>query len=166
MDSGIEGKSMEWVRRVGEYRTLIGKRDALGYSLSDRDLGRLEELEQFFTACADPHRVPFIQRDQVRATVSVVVTFTDGRVGSGHGQVSDLSGQGAFIETTHPLPVGAQTVIRIIDRFTGDEWRFGAEVVRHDSTKKHGMGLRFVGIPVSLRLGHRGTPSSDEKVAA
>ena len=158
---------MEWVRRVGEYRTLIGKRDGLGCSLGEQDLARLEELEQFFTACADPHRVPFIQRDQVRATVSVIVVFTAGRgTVAVDGQVSDISGEGVFIQTAKPLPVGAQTVLRIIDRFTGDEWRFAAEVVRLDSTKKHGMGLRFVGIPVSLRLGHRAAPNHDEKVAA
>ena len=62
-----------------------------------------------------------------------------------------------YIETTQPLPVGSQTVVRVIDRHTGDEWRFAAEVVRLECGERTGMGLRFVGIPLSMRLGHRTT---------
>jgi hypothetical protein len=161
MDALTEQRSMEWVHRVGEYRTLMGKRDQLGYPLGEVERARLEELELFFTACADPQRAPFVARDQVRAPIQLIVSFAagqNGQVGSGWGEARDISGEGIYLSTTQPLPVGAHTVIRVIDRYNGDEWRFGAEVVRIECGAQTGMGLRFVGIPLSIRLGHRTTP--------
>ena len=40
-----------------------------------------------------------------------------------------------------------------------EQWEFGAEVVRLDAS---GMGLRFVGIPLVLRITHRGQPEPDQ----
>ena len=74
---------MEWVNRVGEYRVLLGKRDQLGYPLGELESARLQELELFFTACADPNRAPFVARDQVRAPVTLIVSFSAGQIGSG-----------------------------------------------------------------------------------
>ena len=68
-----------------------------------------------------------------------------------------------------PLAVGARTVVRVTgavaedpideDEAPYEQWEFGAEVVRLDAA---GMGLRFVGIPLALRITHRhrndGTP--------
>jgi hypothetical protein len=149
---------MEWINRVGEYRVLLGKRDQLGYPLGELERARLNELELFFTACADPTRAPFVARDQVRAPVTLIVSFSAGQIGNGWGEARDISGEGVYIETSQPLPVGAQTVVRVINRYTGDEWRFAAEVVRLECGDRTGMGLRFVGIPLSMRLGHRTTP--------
>ena len=83
--------------------------------------------------------------------------------GDGTGQARDISGDGIFVVTTAPLPMGARTVVRVADEpaLAGDDfdaqapydqWEFGAEVVRLDAG---GMGLRFVGIPLILRITHR-----------
>jgi hypothetical protein len=137
---------MEWVQRAGEWRTLAGKRDLRG-SLTADEQTKLGELEHFFCDVADSNRFPFQQREQVRAAVELVVTFA-----GVEGKLRDVSGEGAFVETALQFEVGARTVMRIIDCWTGDEWRFGAEVVR---TTHEGVGLKFVGIPLQLRLGHR-----------
>jgi hypothetical protein len=152
MDPVTEHKSMEWIRRVGEYRTLAGKRDSLGFPLDATEAARLDELELFFTACSDPERAPFITRNHERAAIHLVVTFRAGQNDIGCGEARDISGEGLFISTAQALPVGSSTVVRIIDRFLGDEWRFAAEVVR---VERGGMGLKLIGIPVVMRVGHR-----------
>ena len=151
-----EGDSMEWIRRAGDYRTLAGKRDQLGFPLGAVERARLEELERFFAASADPNLEPYAQREQERAPISIVVTFSS-EDSARLGRARDVSGHGLFIETREPLRVGARTVVRVLDQRSGEEWRFGAEVVRLDSPRG-GMGLRFVGIPVALRTGHRPAP--------
>lgn len=148
---------MDWVRRAGDYRVLVGKRDGLGYPLGAEEQARLDELERFFFQDANQRRVPWASRDHIRAPVSVVVLF-----GDVVGRARDISGDGIFIETETPLPIGARTVVCVTDEPMRDEedeaelpfeeWRFGAEVVRLD---RGGMGLRFVGIPVVMRITHR-----------
>jgi len=139
---------MEWVRRAGEWRTLAGKRELCG-TLNAEETARLRELEQFFDGCgAENDALPYQQREQARVAVELIVTFASG----GEGTLRDLSGTGVFVETTQALTVGARTVMRVIDCWTGDEWRFGAEVVR---VAQKGVGLKLVGIPLQLRLGHR-----------
>ena len=147
---------MEWIRRVGEYRTLVGKRDQLGYPLGALEQARLEELEAFFARSADRTVLPFVERESPRTPVSLTVSFSAGRV-PGFGEARDLSTEGIFIKTTEQLPVGTKTEIRVIDRHSGDEWRFGAEVVRIECgpDDRRGLALRFRGIPLALRLGHR-----------
>jgi hypothetical protein len=142
---------MEWIKRASEYRTLRGKRDMLNYPLADRDAARLGELELSFQECLHPSRMVFNQRDQQRITISIGVTFS-GRNGTGRGRARDVSGDGLFVETEEALRVGEKTVVSVMDRETSEEWQFSAEVVRIGST---GMGLKFLGIPVSLRVGHR-----------
>jgi hypothetical protein len=115
---------MEWITRVGEYRTLRGKRDQLGCALDRSEAARLAELERFFTAIADPHRVPFVQRDQVRAAISLIVTFRTPD-GNADGEARDVSGDGMFIATPKPLFPGAQTVVRVIDRHSGRPTAWG-----------------------------------------
>jgi hypothetical protein len=148
---------MDWIRRVGEYRTLVGKRDQLGYPLGAVEQARLEELEAFFArAAADYGRLPFVAREAARAPIALTVSFSAGRV-PGFGEASNLSTEGMFVKTSEQLPVGTRTEVRVIDRHSGDEWRFGAEVVRIElgSADQRGMALRFRGIPLALRLGHR-----------
>jgi hypothetical protein len=157
---------MEWVRRAGEYRTLAGKRDELGFPLAPIESARLAELERFFSGCADPERAPFVQREQVRRAISVVVTFRTGQKGIDSGEARDISGEGLFVACHSPLSIGESTVVRVIDRFSGEEWRFGAEVVRVELGDHSGMGLRFVGIPLALRVGHRGAPLQPHSKAA
>ncbi len=149
---------MEWVRRAGEYRTLAGKRDELGFPLAPLESARLAELERFFSACADPERVPFVQREHIRRPISIVVTFRTSQLVNESGEARDISGEGLYIACHQPLDIGENTVVRVIDRFSGEEWRFGAEVVRVELGERPGMGLRFVGIPLALRVGHRGAP--------
>jgi hypothetical protein len=142
---------MEWIKRACDYRTLIGKRDLLGSSLTGPELERLEELRQQFAGSPYTGRPLFNQREQLRAPVSALATFKS-ETGTTKGLLRDISGEGVFVETARPLPLGARTVVSVSDRATLEEWRFGAEVVR---TELEGMGLRFVGIPVALRVGHR-----------
>jgi hypothetical protein len=142
---------MEWIRRASEYRTLTGKRDLLCARLSATEQARLEELREQFAERLPTLRLPFNQREQVRAPVSVLVQF-QGRHGTLKGCARDFSGEGAFVETVQPLPAGTRTVLQVSDRETGEEWRFGAEVTR---VEENGMGLRFVGIPVAIRINHR-----------
>jgi hypothetical protein len=154
---------MEWIRRAADYRVLIGKRDSLGFPLGDLELARLAELERFFTHDANRRRLPWTHREQVRAPIAVIVQFADAL-----GEARDISGDGVFIATSEPLAPGTRTVVRISesahpdDGSDGDEvdavdeWQFGAEVVR---VERGGMGLRFVGIPLRLRITHRSFPS-------
>jgi hypothetical protein len=162
MYARMEKRAMSWFRRVAELRTLTGKRDLLGYPLAPIDSARLEELERFFFTTADPARSPFSQRGQRRHAILAVVSFQRGPR-MAEGTARDLSADGVFVETRSPLPVGTRTVVRVLDRSTGDEWRFGGDVVRVEHGDRPGMAVRFVGIPLSLRLGHRtALPSGGE----
>ena len=147
----IERESMEWIKRASEYRTLRGKRDMLGYPLGVIEAARLGELERFFQENLHPSRMVFTQREQQRIGISIVVTFS-GRDGIGRGRARDVSGDGLYVETEQALPVGTRTMVSVMDRTTSEEWQFSAEVVRIESS---GMGLKFLGIPLSLRVGHR-----------
>jgi len=147
----IERDSMEWVKRASEYRTLRGKRDLLGTPLDALDSLRLDELESYFAESLRPQRLVFNQRDQQRIRISIGVTFS-GQDGISRGRARDVSGDGLYVETESPLPAGAHTVVSVMDRTTSEEWQFSAEVVRVDLD---GMGLKFLGIPLSLRVGHR-----------
>ena len=147
---------MDWVRRAGDYRVLVGKRDSLGYVLGEVERARLDELERFFTQDANRRREPWASREQIRAPISVVV-----QIGDWQGHARDISGDGMFVVTTAPLPIGARTVVRVtadpaLDddgaRTPYEQWEFAVEVVRLDAA---GVGLRFVGIPLTLRITHR-----------
>jgi hypothetical protein len=87
--------SMEWVRRAGDYRVLIGKRDRLGYALGAVEQARLDELSRFFANDANRRRLPWAHREQIRAPISMIVQF-----GSAVGQARDISPQGMFVATT------------------------------------------------------------------
>ncbi|MDB4967705.1 MAG: hypothetical protein JWN44_3394 [Myxococcales bacterium] len=163
----IEG-SMEWVRRAGDYRVLVGKRDRLGFPLGELEQARLAELERFFMQDANRRRMPWATREQIRAPISLFVQF-----GDSVGRAQDISPDGMYVVTSAPLFVGARTVIRIneepyvVRETDGDEdetpyeqWQFGAEIVRLDAA---GMGLRFIGIPLALRIVHT-HPLADDDV--
>jgi len=149
---------MDWVRRAGDYRVLVGKRDRLGYPLGEVERARLDELERFFVQDANRRRAPWASREQIRAPISSVVQF-----GDWIGHARDISGDGMYIVTQSPLAIGERTVVRVsVDESTADageapfdQWEYGAEVVRLDA---EGMGLRFVGIPLVLRITHRRQP--------
>lgn len=152
---------MKWIRRVAELRTLSAKRDILGCDLGSEEAHRLEELETFFAECTDGggEADPF-ERLGWRAPVTLLVTYTTDGGAVQTGLLRDVSRDGAFLETEAPLPAGQPTTVRVIDRQTGDELRFTAGVVR---AEEGGMALRFVGIPLALRLGHR--PPSHKRAA-
>jgi hypothetical protein len=151
-----ESEAMTMIKHCVDYRTLRGKRDELGCALRDDERELLDELEAFFAERADgPDGVPeFASRSERRRPVRVQVEFrgVDGTVVG--GRLENLSGGGAFVETGAPLIAGDRTVLRIFDASGGREFRFGAEVAWVGPS---GMGLRFVGIPLEVRLGHRRT---------
>ena len=62
--------------------------------------------------------------------------------------MTDLSAEGAFIETEVPIGPGDETTLRIRDPRTLREYHFSAVCVRGG---RRGMGLRLVGIPVECR---------------
>ncbi len=163
---------MEWVRRAGDFRVLIGKRDGLGQALGADDEARLAELSRHFLAEDENRgRLPWAHRDKVRADIDLAV-----EVGAGVGQARNISPDGVFVVTEQPLPVGSHTVLRVSDAAvvhdnqdvdaTYDQWQFAAEVVRVEGG---GMGLRFIGIPVALRIANRhpemAMPAAMEMVA-
>lgn len=152
--SWVEKQSMAWIRRIGEYRTLAGKRDLLG-ALTPAEATRLDTLERALSLGADPERAPFAQRAQRRQPIDLEVGF-EGGGGLLTGRARDISGEGLFVETSSPLLPGAQTIVRVVDELAGEAWRFGAEVAR---VERRGMGLRFLGIPLALRLGRRPPPA-------
>src|SRR5689334_11902106 len=92
--------SMDWVRRAGDYRVLVGKRDGLGYPLAPEEQARLDELERFFIQDANRRRLPWATREQIRAPISIVVQF-----GDVIARARDISGDGIFVETETPLPI-------------------------------------------------------------
>ncbi len=144
------------VKHCVDYLALRGKRDDLGLSLSPGDRELLDELERFFLERAEhaPAGVPeWARRDHHRRDLKLAVRFTRADGSASDGRMVNLSGGGAFVETIEPLAAGQRTVLRIIDEAAAREWRLGAAVawVQHGG----GMGLRFVGIPLEVRLGHR-----------
>jgi hypothetical protein len=158
--------AMEWIRRAGDYRVLMGKRDRLGCALGAEEEARLEELTRFFSNDANRRRLPFASREQIRTAISMVVQF-----GQTQGQARDISGDGMFVETGEPLPVGSRVVVRVTeepealgedDPAAREQWQFAAEVVRVESD---GMGLRFVGIPIAMRISHRRVEDMREPAA-
>jgi hypothetical protein len=152
-DRWTEINSMKWIRRVAELRTLSAKRDVLGCDLGSEEAHRLEELETFFAECTDaPNEDDPFERLGWRAPVTLMVTYTTAGGATQTGLLRDVSGDGAFVETDAPLPPGQPTLVRVIDRYSGEEFRFSAGVVR---AQEGGMALQFVGIPLALRLGHR-----------
>jgi hypothetical protein len=150
--------SMEWVRRAGDFRVLVGKRDGLGQALGQDEEARLAELSRLFLTEEEARgRLPWAYRDKVRAAVAIAV-----EVDGSAGEARDISPDGVYVVTERPLPVGSQTVVRVSDApqvhdnedvdATYEQWQFAAEVVRVEGG---GMGMRFVGIPLALRIANR-----------
>ena len=150
-------ESMKWVRRASEYQTLAGKRDHLGFPLATAEKARLAELESSFAPLDPARRITFEGREQARVPIALLVAF-DQPGGEGSGYARDLSGLGMWVQTRLPLPVGARTIVRVDDEESGEGWRFTAEVVRVGAGDRSGMGLKFIGIPLQLRVGHRPLP--------
>ena len=156
MERRTERAIIRWVSQVGDYRTLIGKRDWLGQPLPAEESERLEQLEHHFAAVVNPERGPFCERGQRRAPLAIAVRFRTPSGSVKAGVLLNLSGEGAYVSSATLLPIGSVTELQIVDPATGDEWRFGAGIVRHDGRVPVGMGLRLIGIPLILRFGHRG----------
>jgi hypothetical protein len=155
-----ERQAMAMIRHCVDYRTLRGKRDELGLPLSPVDQELLDELESFFREhCGAPESVPlFARREHVRRPVRLQIEFRRGDGKSSDAHLADLSGSGAFVETIEPLAPGQRTILRIFDAAAGREWRMGAAVTW--TRWGGGMGVKFVGIPLEVRLGHRTAPST------
>jgi hypothetical protein len=145
-------EALELMKHCVDYRTLRGKRDELGLVLSPGDGARLDELERFFSERPDRDAPEYARRDHVRRPVRLIVEYRAADGARAGGVVRDLSCEGVFLETLYPLAPGARTVLRVFDRAGGSEWRLGASVVW--VKRSRGMGLRFVGIPLDVRLGH------------
>ncbi len=149
----LEKAAFLMIQLCADYRTLRGKRDDLRVALSPGDEARLGQIERFFD---DPYGGPagapeFARRAQQRCAVRVPATFDDADGSPCEGLVRDVSGTGALVEARAPLAVGARTVLRVLDAASGSEWRFWAEVAW--SAEGGRMGLRFLGIPLALRVG-------------
>lgn len=166
-------------------RALRGRRDELRLPLSPDERRRLAELERVFgaaravghgdagdplgspaPAAPDPPgdgpegRLPFLVRLEERRPLRAVVEF---RTASGElveGLLRNLSTGGFFVETEHAEGPGERLTFRFVDSAAGRAWTFAGEVgwVRSPRHDDGGMGVRFVGVPVELRLGAPGKP--------
>lgn len=131
---------LELIKACYEIRALQG-RQGLGIGLSAADEAALRHLDRVFgTAGTDTVAL----RLDTRAPLSF-------KLANGHdasGMVINISATGAFVETRTPLRLGERTTLRIRDSVAAREYHFSVEVMR---VARHGMGVRFVGIPVECR---------------
>ena len=131
---------LELIKACYEIRALRG-RLGLGLPLLAADEAALTVLERLFGA---PGGVGVARRLETR--VPVLFKTVAGRLTE--GKLTDLSADGAFVETDVPLGPGDETQIRIRDEHGLREYHFSAVCVRGG---RKGMGLRLVGIPVECR---------------
>jgi hypothetical protein len=131
---------LELIKACYEIRALRG-RLGLGLPLAAADEAALTVLERLF---GPPGGVGVARRLETRVPVFFKSVF--GRMVE--GKLTDLSADGAFVETDVPLGPGDATTIRIRDERTLREYHFSAICVRGG---RRGMGLRLVGIPVECR---------------
>ena len=131
---------LELIKACNEIRALRG-RLGLGLPLAAADEAALTVLERLF---GPPGGVGVARRLETRVPVFFKSVF--GRMVE--GKLTDLSADGAFVETDVPLGPGDATTIRIRDERTLREYHFSAICVRGG---RRGMGLRLVGIPVECR---------------
>ena len=159
----IERETILMIQLCVEYLTLKGKRDDLRIALSTDESDRLDELARFFHPPRATEALPgFVRRDHRRLEVKVAVQFQRPDGSLGDGAALNLSGDGGFIATHHPLEPGARVILRasnpITDEASGPandlEYRLAAEVIW--SQRERGMGVRFVSIPLALRRGRPG----------
>ena len=132
---------LELIKACYEIRALRG-RLGLGLPLAAADEAALTVLERLF---GPPGGVGVARRLETR--VPVLFKSIPGRMVS--GKLTDLSADGAFVETEVPLSPGDATTLRIRDERTLREYHFSAVCVRGG---RRGMGLRLVGIPVECRF--------------
>ena len=141
------------------FRALCGRRDDLGLPLRPDENARLAELETIFGGRHDDEadeRAAFVLRLEERARLQLSVEFRRATGELAEGRLSNLSASGFFVETAYPLRSGEQTILKFLDADAGREWQFAGEVVWSRRGDSSGMGLRFVGIPLEVRIGHRG----------
>jgi hypothetical protein len=148
---------MELIKACYEIRALRGRRE-LGLALNSGEQLRLGQLEQLFGQAEDPAVVAgggrrargrrrgghVARRFEVRVAVTLKV---GGR--AGEGCLTNLSAEGAFIETTTPASSGDEMMLRIADLATQCQYHFVGQVVR---TARRGVAIRLLGIPVECRF--------------
>jgi hypothetical protein len=129
---------LELIKACYEIRALRG-RQALGLLLEPADQAALKILERLFGVVGPP---------RARLTTRVPVLFKLHAGRAADGAITDLSPDGAFVETQAILPVGAVTCLRVRDDSGGRDYHFSCQVAR---TTARGMGVALVGIPVECR---------------
>ena len=150
------------------YRALRGCRDDLHLRLKSDEARRLAELERVF-GILDPaagDHPSFLLRLEERAPLRLAVEFRrdSGELAEGH--LSNLSAGGFFVETAFPLHPGEHLTFKFLDLGAGRVWLFAGEVEWSREGAGGGMGLRFAGIPVEMRLGHIGRFDGPLPIAA
>lgn len=142
------------------HRALRGRVDQLHLPLKPDEQRRLTELERVFGGGTtaddvDASRPAYLLRLEDRATVRIPVEF---RVGAGEwvrAALSNVSASGFFVRTEAPVATGERLLFRFLDLGARRVWQFAAEVERIAGGPEGGMGLRFHGLPLELRLGDR-----------
>lgn len=144
-----------------------------GIPLRANEQRRLVELERVFGAGgletsrpSDPGRPAFLLRLETRASLRLPVEFLVGRDEWAPGAMANLSLSGFFVETDAPYAVGAKVLFRFFDLAAGRLWQFTGEVERVAGGDGGGMGLRFHGVPLELRLGSAAAGARHLPVAA
>lgn len=144
-----------------------------GVALRSDEQRRLVELTSVFgsgdldaSAGDDSTRPAFLLRMDARASLRLPVEFMVGRDEWVSGALSNLSRSGFFVEAKAPFVVGAKVLFKFLDIGAGRLWQFMGEVERVAGGEGGGMGLRFHGAPLELRLGSPGAGARHLPVAA
>lgn len=165
------------------HRALRGRVDQLNLPLKPDEERRLAELERVFGAGGslapragettteggegdEAARPAFLLRLEGRSPVRIPVEFQTGTGEWIGAALSDLSSSGFFVKSEAPVPVGERLLFRFFDLGAGRVWQFAGQVERIAGGVDGGMGLRFHGLPLELRLGDRGPRSRRVRIAA
>jgi hypothetical protein len=144
------------VRKVYEYRDLLGRRDLLRMPLDDHEADRLETLTRLFewrpedlSSALLPKSV---RRRFARLDVRIPATV---KIGDDVWlvRIVNLGAGGAVVEDAPPLRRGDLAVLRVPMRKSGREYHFSSQVVWHAEPPGRSLtGLTFVGVPIEARL--------------
>lgn len=139
---------------IHDYRMLRAKSDSLDIPLDDAERARLAGLERLLRGDVPGADEERDNRVMPRLPSPIPVHFT-APAGFETGRIRNVSGGGMAILTSRPAPIGAHTLIRLIDDDRGVEYLFPARVVWRTGGARPGMGVAFDGLPTRTRIGEQ-----------
>jgi hypothetical protein len=166
--------SVEALHHTLERLVLQGRRDLLGLALRPHEARRLDELSAVLRPSPPPSpsgrvgAADFLRRQEPRRVVTLAIELRDATGERCDGCIHNISASGLCVAGAGVAGARGERVgLRFVDEPAGREWHFVGEVMWSRIGPKPVAGLRFVGIPVELRLGVRGgAPRHSVSVAA